>query len=318
MWKVMRGILLLSWLALVGFGVKGCLLQQGSMVHVRDVIMHIPLHIQLPGPLSQDKLARIDTLIADLFGQIDTIYNPWNLDSEISRINLAPAWTPLLLSEPLAHFLVEVQKLVTLTDGRFDPTIAPVHQVWLQALNEGHMPDTTTLEAVMPAVGWHHICLTGRLLYKTHPKTAIDLCGIVKGFAVDELVLALEHLGYRNLYVDWGGEIAVRGHHPSGRPWRIKLETTTIDLEPHDMAVATSGTCHQQWIVDDRAFSHIVHPHTLTPLMSTTILSASVLSSRCMTADALATTLMLFDTPDHASRWFDTHITEGQAWVVAR
>ena len=48
----------------------------------------------------------------------------------------------------------------------------------------------------------------------------LDLSGISKGYIVDQLLRSLVHdAGFENAYVDWGGDVAVAGTHPSGRPW---------------------------------------------------------------------------------------------------
>ena len=54
---------------------------------------------------------------------------------------------------------------------------------------------------------------------KKHIDARLDLSGIAKGWAVDKLVEALPS----PCYVDWGGDIKVKGKHPSGRPWVVAV-----------------------------------------------------------------------------------------------
>lgn len=305
-------VLLLSCLVLVS-----CTCQKPQLTRIEQIVMHVPLCVQLPGPLSTTQYEEVERAIATVFERIDTIYNPWNPHSEISHINAAPAWLPISLSDELALFLKQTGELVALTEGRFDPTVAPLHRLWIESLENHTVPSSSAIEERRAAVGWHHLSLMGNILYKKHPLTAIDLCAIAKGFAVDELVVALQRCGYHNVYVEWGGEVKTAGHHPTGRPWRVEVLKTTI-LECCDQAVATSGDYYQNWTVCGETYSHILDPHRHVPLKRQphSIASASVVHSSCMVADALSTALMLFDSADDALAWFAHHSTEGEAWVI--
>mmetsp|Transcript_8536 Transcript_8536/g.19106 ORF Transcript_8536/g.19106 Transcript_8536/m.19106 type:complete len:1257 (+) Transcript_8536:92-3862(+) len=54
---------------------------------------------------------------------------------------------------------------------------------------------------------------------KKHVDARLDLSGIAKGWAVDKIADALPS----PCYVEWGGDIKVRGKHPSGRPWFVAV-----------------------------------------------------------------------------------------------
>ena len=54
---------------------------------------------------------------------------------------------------------------------------------------------------------------------KKHVDARLDLSGIAKGWAVDKIAEALPS----PCYVEWGGDIKVRGKHPSGRSWVVAV-----------------------------------------------------------------------------------------------
>ena len=54
---------------------------------------------------------------------------------------------------------------------------------------------------------------------KKHVEARLDLSGIAKGWAVDKIAEALPS----PCYVEWGGDIKVRGKHPSGRNWVVAV-----------------------------------------------------------------------------------------------
>lgn len=307
-----------------------------SLTQFSGRVMTIDYRISVGGPLSGQDLQRIEEIIASTFETVNSVFNNWNPDSEISKLNLLAANTPLLLSEELYEFLILTSRVVELTQGRFDPTVQPLHALWKKNLMQGKRPSQAEINEISSAVGWHHIHLEQGWFYKDDARTAIDLGGIAKGHAVDLLALALEKNGYHNVLVDWGGEIRALGNHPSGRHWTIFIsnlgsvdpENALAKLDMDDLAIATSGDYLQNWTLEDPqgkliTYTHIIHPQSKTPLIASgnSIASASVAASSCMLADALATALMLFASPEEAESWINQIQTAEmplRCWLATR
>lgn len=254
--------------------------------------------VQIGEPTSDNIQEIIDTT----FAHIDATYNTWNPNSEVSKLNNTPAKTPIRLSRELATFLHTLDQLVRLTDGRFDPTIAPAKK----ALLAGKQTPKTE------AIGWHNLHFSGNHVWKDYGATTLDLGGAAKGHGVDLLFTALKETGYQNIYVEWGGEIRTSGKPTKTRPWTIAIrggETLTLK----DKAIATSGNYMQQWQINNRLVTHIIDPKTQKPLELGSITSTSVLAPSCVEADAIATALMLFPSPQEAQVYAQKHNIH--AWI---
>lgn len=237
-------------------------------------------------------LCLVQSIIADVFSEIDAVYNNWNPHSEISNLNRLAAGEKQLLSPQLAAFLRRIDRLVEFTEGRFDPTVAPIKENLLKG----------SLQTAADGVGWDKIHLEGELFWKEHDQTALDLGGAAKGYAVDLILERLQKAGFLNLFVEWGGEIRVAGSHPERRPWKIAiLGGDTLEL--HEEAIATSGSYLQNWTIEETRYTHIIDPKTKCPLSNSTITSASVAYQTCCEADAIATALMLFPSQEEAYAW---------------
>lgn len=266
--------------------------------------MSMPFTIQIGDSTKEE--AHIEAILISTMNEINQIYNNWNPNSEISYLNRLGAYEKVTLSPELAQFLRRVGELVHLTEGRFDPTVAPLVHLWKTSLQSGAPPSQEEIENVLPAVGWQNVHLENDLFWKDHPSTSFDVGGVAKGYTVDLLLDRLNAAGYENIYVEWGGEIHTTGRHPDHRPWTISIPgLTTIQL--HDEAIATSGTYYQNWTIDDVNYVHIIDPLTKQPLTDPEIVSASVLFPTCMEADAYATSLMVFSTKAEAERWAKEH-----------
>ena len=96
-----------------------------------------------------------------------------------------------------------------------------------------------------------------------------------------------------------GGEVFTRGQRFSGGKWRIGVERPTdagVSLsniaEISNQAMATSGDYRNFHEVDGQRYSHTIDPQTCRPVKHT-LASACIIFKDCMTADALATAIMV-------------------------
>jgi len=112
-----------------------------------------------------------------------------------------------------------------------------------------------------------------------------DPSGIVKGWAIYNAARRLREAGYRDFYVDAGGDIEVSGTK-DGVPWRVGIrnplnrQQNVKVLAVTDCGVATSGTAIRG--------QHIYNPHEpATPLLD--VLSLTVIGPNVYEADRFAT-----------------------------
>ena len=117
------------------------------------------------------------------------------------------------------------------------------------------------------------------------PEGAFNPVGIVKGWAIKKAADLLRSRGFRNFFVDAGGDIEAAGRNAEGKPWSVGIRNPfrhdeivkTVFLS--DIGIATSGT----YIRGD----HIFDPHTGTAV--TDIVSLTVIAPDVCEADRFAT-----------------------------
>lgn len=293
--------------------------------------MTIDYRVVVGSALSQEQQKQVAHVIEESFQQIDAIYNKWNPKSELSQLNQLTSNTPQKLSPSLHEFLKFTGTIVALSDGRFDPTVETVQGIWKKHLEKGIMPPEKELQRLKEAAGWGKIHYEDGIFIKDHDETKLDLGGIAKGYAVDLIVENLGKEGYKNLYVEWGGEIRTLGKHPQNRPWKVfisRLEDTDPShaiaiVELADEAMATSGDYLQKWQVQDVEYFHVINPLTMAPLVITkeSIGSASVTAKTCAFADGLATAAVTFPDKKTASMWLESismKYPEVRYWLLDR
>lgn len=281
---------------------------------------------------------RISKIILITFDEVDAIYNKWNPSSELSYLNHLKAGVKVPISLEMEKLLILTDEIVHLTEGRFDPTIEPIQSLWKTCLEMNKIPSDQEIHSLAKAIGWEKIHFHDGLFYKDVNETQLDLGGIAKGYCVDLLVNRLNDAGYKNLFVEWGGEIRTTGQHPDKRPWTIFISYLG-STDPHnavallnlqDHAIATSGDYLQNWRIENEGnvptqtiYFHIIDPITLQARMMTeeSIASASVQTASCAMADGIATAAMMFSSLQEAGVWIEEikqEIPNLSFWLVSR
>lgn len=106
----------------------------------------------------------------------------------------------------------------------------------------------------------------------------IDPSGIVKGWAIYHAADILRRIGYRNFYVDAGGDIEAVGKNDQGRDWRVgirspfNLDEIVKVLAVSDCGVATSGT----YIRGQHIYNPVTGAESIDEIASLTVVAANV------------------------------------------
>lgn len=313
----------------------GCSVDSPEVAGFSGNAMTIDYRLLIGKKISDADREQIHAIITATFSEVDRIYNKWNPQSEISKLNQLQNQTVVRISPQLERLLLFTQDMVEMTEGRFDPTVEPMFALWKEKLDQGTLPSAEEIDLLSPAIGWKNIHLSQGAFYKDHDRTGLDLGGIAKGWAVDQLVENLQAAGYSDLFVEWGGEIRAAGMHPDHRPWNIFIsrlgdpdpQHAIAQLSLSDQAIATSGDYLQYWTISSdgstKVYAHIMDPHKFSPLLvdGRTVASASVIASTCALADGLATAAMTFPTVYEAQVWAENlrkHNPGLAFWIVSR
>ncbi|MCG9596594.1 FAD:protein FMN transferase [Vibrio sp. Isolate25] len=248
-------------------------------------------------PSPQALQTEVDRLLEEVNEQMST-YRP---DSELSRFNQDRTSEPFTVSPQTATVVKEAIRLNGLTLGALDVTVGPLVNLWgfgPEARPEV-VPTDEELAARKANTGIQHLTVEGNTLTKDIPDLYVDLSTIAKGWGVDVVADYIQSQGIQNYMVEVGGEMRLKGVNREGVKWRIAIEKPSADeravqeiIEPGDMAIATSGDYRIYFERDGVRYSHIINPKTGKPIRHK-VVSVTVLDESSMTADGLATGLMV-------------------------
>lgn len=221
-------------------------------------------------------------------------------DSEVSRLGRERRL--VRPSADLVRVLRASLRIAEETDGAFDITVGPLVKLWREARRTRSLPERSVLEAARARVNWRALRVDDEVVEIAAEGVSLDLGGIAKGYAQDEvLTLLREQFGLNAVLLDAGGGITVSGP-PAGAPaWRVALAGLPSDHpelneeEPEPLAqvwlthaaVSTAGDASQHVEINGVRYSHIVDPKTGLGL--TRPIQASVIAATGLWSDGYDT-----------------------------
>ncbi|MBN2798568.1 MAG: FAD:protein FMN transferase [Deltaproteobacteria bacterium] len=259
------------------------------------------------GPPQDEDAVRgvIDASLEDVNRTMST----WRPDSDLSRARAADG--PVSVDASTGLVVGEALELAALTQGAFEPTVEPLVELWgFHGAPRTTWPTPEELAEARARVGYGRVSVrwdAGGAASLDTGGAALDLSAIAKGYAVDRVSGAVSALGLVRHMVEVGGEVRVQGAGPSGPLWRVGVDQPRVGSLPgqalagvvalSNAGVATSGNYRNVRVIDGRPLGHTLDPRTGEPAVSDA-LSATVVAPDCMTADGLATALMVLGSRD--------------------
>lgn len=241
--------------------------------------------------------------VAEVLENVNQLMSTYQPDSDVSRFNRTASTEFQNVDPKTAAVVARAIEISKLTEGAFDITVGPAVNQWdFGPKNlDFTIPSVAQTDAIKSSIGYQflEVQLDPPAIRKSVSGVSIDLSAIAKGYAVDQVATALDSLGCRNFLVEVGGEVFARGQRFSGGKWRIGVERPNdagVSLskiaEISNQAMATSGDYRNFHEFMGKRYSHTIDPKTCRPVEHT-LASACIISKDCMTADALATAIMV-------------------------
>lgn len=231
----------------------------------------------------------------DEMERINLLMSPYKETSELARVNRDAALAPVHISQELFNLIQKANHYSDISGGAFDITFASVGHKF--DYRKHIRPSEAEQKAAAELIDYRHLLLEPKDLTIgfTKPGMRIDLGGIAKGYAVDNVVALLKAAGVSNGIVTAGGDSRLIGDH-RGRPWMLGVkhprgEEHVITLPLADSAISTSGDYERYFEEDGVRFHHIIDP--AKGESADELLSVTILADHSVDADALSTTVFV-------------------------
>lgn len=225
---------------------------------------------------AQKKLIDVVIVSTTLFEQK---FSRFKSDSLVSAFAQATAGT-YSIDPTLAKLLQFAKKLQAVTDGAFNPVVAPALSALGYDTNYSFTPNQAALDSWSPpewSISDTQLTISG--------PTCFDLGGIAKGYWIDEVSALIVNLGYPYHLVDGGGDMYATTKRDGGgwtiaAEWPNKPDTALAVVELKHQGFAASDTCKRRW---SNTAHHLVDAKTALPL--THLLGSVAVAPSALIAD---------------------------------
>lgn len=159
-------------------------------------------------------------------------------NSDVWNINHSGG-KPTAVSEDTLALLRACLFYAELSDGKADPTIGPITELWdFSGSSPAVLPAQTDLENALNHVGYEGISIEGDMVRLADPDAEIDLGFIAKGYIADRMKEYLASQGVASATINLGGNVLAIGSRPDGSPFRIGIQKPFCSQRRHRPGIA--------------------------------------------------------------------------------
>lgn len=233
----------------------------------------------------------------DRLSEIDDKMSAFKDTSEISRINKSAGINQEIVSSNTFSLIEDAIKYSQLSGGTFDPTIRPLVSLWGIGTKFERKPKEYEIKEKLKLVSYKDIILNKKdsTIGLKQRNQSIDVGGIAKGYAADEIIKIFKNHNIKSAIIDLGGNIFVLGNKENGLNWNVGIQDPFKVRGEHigilslkNKSVVTSGCYERFFMKDNEKFHHIIDPSTGYPSKST-VVSATIISDKSIDGDGLST-----------------------------
>ncbi|MGD1815832.1 MAG: FAD:protein FMN transferase [Pleomorphochaeta sp.] len=243
-----------------------------------------------------------DEAFKQAFDRIEDIENKMSIriaSSEVSQINDNAGIKPVVVSSDTFKVIKEALEVAKLSGGAFDPTVGPLVAAWNIGSDDARVPPQEEIDSLLPLIDYKMVTLNenDESVYLEKKGMMIDLGGIAKGYAADEVEKILVSNNVKKAIINLGGNVLTMGTRVDGSKWRIGVQKPEAERGGYvmiayleDQALVTSGPYERYLVVDGITYHHILDTTTGYPVV-TNLTSASIIAHESFISDALSTAI---------------------------
>ena len=221
------------------------------------------------------------------YHELYTVYDDYAGVNNIKTINENAGKAPVVVDKRIIDLLKYAKQEYTQTEGTLNIAFGAVLSIWhdyREAGNEdpahAQVPPLALREEANAHTDINDLVIDeeASTVYLKDPLMRLDVGGIAKGYATEQVAQYFEKQGVTNLLLSVGGNVrAIGGKFEDGGsqvvPWEVGVknpdlsssETELMSVLAEDTSVVSSGIYERYYTVNGVAYHHIIDPKTLMP-----------------------------------------------------
>lgn len=250
----------------------------------------------------KDESKTIDACF-NLCDKYENLFDKHNKNSDISKINSGTinkagtkktASSNMIVSPETLELIRQSIYYSKLSKGAFDITISPIVDLW--DINDNpHIPQENDIIKTLKYVNYKDIIIKNDTIKLSHKNQTLDLGGIAKGYAADQIKNLLQDKKVISAIINFGGNIQTLGNNNDKdfnigitKPFGENAGDYSAKLKIEDMSVVTSGIYERYFKKNNKIYHHILNPKTGYPVENN-LYSVTIISKNSIDGDALST-----------------------------
>ena len=279
-----------------------CANQNNQYYEKSNIVMDTAVTLSASGENSkeavEESLKRLDEINEMASTSITT--------SDVYKINSSSGKNYVKVHPEILKMIETSIEYSKLSDGAWDITLGPIINLWGIGTDNERLPSDEEIKAKLPLVGYDKISINENdnsvMLQKEG--MAIDLGGIAKGFAADEVLKIYKKYNIENGLINLGSSsIYAVGKNKDNNEWSVGIKHPRSEnpneymgiIKLSNESLSTSGDYERYFIKDNKRYHHIIDPKTGYPVdngvMSDTIVIDGDTTDNGMLSDILTTTV---------------------------
>lgn len=209
------------------------------------------------------------------------IYNDYEGINNIKTINSQAGIAPVKVDRRIIDLLLFARKAYRTTNGQMNVALGAVLRIWHEHREAGianpeqaMLPDMEQLREAAKHTDIDQMIIDEKnsTVYLQDPEMSLDVGGIAKGYATEQVARIAEKSGFTSGLISVGGNVRSIGVKADGTTWKVGIQNP-FDENGQDISkvnltnasLVTSGVYERYYIVNGKNYHHIIDPDTLYP-----------------------------------------------------
>lgn len=286
----------------IGLICSSCASEKNQHYEKSNIVMDTAVTLSAYGENSKEA-------VEESFKRLDEINEMASVSistSDVYKINSASGKNYVKIHPEIFKMIKNSMEYSQLSDGAWDITLGPIINLWGIGTDNERIPLDEEIKAKLLLVGYEKISINENdnsvMLQKEG--MAIDLGGIAKGFATDEVLKIYKKYNIENGLINLGSSsIYALGKNKDNNDWSVGIKHPRSEdpsaymgiIKLSNESLSTSGDYERCFIKDNKRYHHIIDPKTGYPVDNGVISDTIVIDGNTvdngMLCDLLTTTV---------------------------
>jgi thiamine biosynthesis lipoprotein len=215
------------------------------------------------------------------YHQLYDIYHDYEGINNIKTINDQAGIAPVKVDQRIIDLLLFAKEAFKTTNGQMNVALGAVLKIWHEHREEGiedperaTLPDMEQLSEAAKHTDIDQVIIDEKnsTVFLQDPEMSLDVGGVAKGFATEQVARIAEQDGLTSGLISVGGNVRSIGVRGDGNKWKVGIQNpfelngqdiSNINLT--DASLVTSGVYERFYTVNGKNYHHIIDPDTLFP-----------------------------------------------------